>query len=95
MDEFVSPSPTVLEIERSIYTLSFSEKLWLVERIAQQLRSKIHAFEPSIRESQLADMANDPEIQAELNAINAEFLVTEMEGRSRREWQRINSGCSG
>ena len=78
MHEFVSP--TVLEIERSIHTLSFDEKLWLMERIAQHLRSKTHTFEPLIRESQLADMANDPEMQAELNAINAEFLVTEMDG---------------
>jgi hypothetical protein len=75
-----SISPIVLEIERSIHTLSFNEKLWLMERIAQQLRSKTRASEPSILESQLADMANDPEMQAELNAIRAEFLVTEMDG---------------
>ena len=78
MHEFVSP--TVLEIERSICTLSFAEKLWLRERIVQHLRSKTHTFEPLIRESQLADLANDPEMQAELNAINAEFLVTERDG---------------
>jgi hypothetical protein len=75
-----SVSPTVLEIERSIHTLSFDEKLWLMERIAQQLRSKNQVFEAPTLERQLAEMANDPELQAELNAINTEFLVTEMDG---------------
>ena len=31
-------------------------------------------------ESQLKEMAEDPEIQSEINAINEEFLVTEMDG---------------
>jgi hypothetical protein len=75
-----SASPTVLEIERSIHTLSFDEKLWLMERIAQQLRSRTQIFEAPTLERQLAEMANDPELQAELNAINTEFLVTEMDG---------------
>jgi hypothetical protein len=29
---------------------------------------------------QIAQMAQDPEIQAEIAAINQEFLVTEMDG---------------
>jgi hypothetical protein len=75
-----SISPTVIEIERSIHDLSFNEKLWLMERIAQQLRSKTQALGTSTLEDQLLDMANDPEVQAELNVINAEFLVTELDG---------------
>jgi hypothetical protein len=31
-------------------------------------------------ETQLREMAQDREIQAEINAINQEFLVTEMDG---------------
>jgi hypothetical protein len=75
--------PTVIEIERSIHHLSFNEKLWLMERIAQQLRSKTQALGTSTLEDQLLDMANDPEVQAELNVINAEFLVTELDGLER------------
>jgi hypothetical protein len=75
-----SISPTVLEIERSIHDLSFNEKLWLMERIAQQLRAKTQASTASIRDAQLINMANDPDMQAELSAINAEFLVTELDG---------------
>jgi hypothetical protein len=55
----------LLEIERAIATLSAREKLWLLERIARQLR------EPN--EAELFDMANDPEIQAEITAIDQEF----------------------
>jgi hypothetical protein len=62
----------LLEIERAIATLSAREKLWLLERIARQLR------EPN--EAELSDMANDPEIQAEITAIDQEFTWTEMDG---------------
>ena len=31
-------------------------------------------------EKQLREMAEDPEVQVEINAINEEFLVTEMDG---------------
>jgi hypothetical protein len=65
--------PTVVEIERTIHALSFDEKLWLMERIAQQLRSTPQTVEISNLDAELAEMANDPEIQAELNLINTEF----------------------
>ena len=62
----------LLEIERAIHQLSAREKLWLLERIARQLR------EPS--ETELLEMARDPEIQAEIVAINQEFALTEIDG---------------
>ena len=62
----------LLEIERAINRLSVREKLWLLERIARQLR------EPD--ETELLEMASDPEIQAEIVAINQEFALTEMDG---------------
>jgi hypothetical protein len=65
-------SQNLLEIERAIASLSAREKLWLLERIARQLR------EPD--EAELSEMANDPEIQAEIAAINQEFALTEMDG---------------
>jgi hypothetical protein len=71
-DFAVMSSKNLLEIERVIATLSTREKLWLLERIARQLR------EPD--EAELLDMANDPEIQSEITAINQEFALTEMDG---------------
>jgi hypothetical protein len=65
-------SQNLLEIERAIASLSAREKLWLLERIAHQLR------EPD--EAEVSEMANDPEIQAEVKAINLEFALTEMDG---------------
>lgn len=65
-------SKHLLEIERAIHQLSAKEKLWLLERIARQLR------EPD--DTELSEMASDPEIQAEIGAIAQEFAVTEMDG---------------
>ncbi len=62
----------LLEIEREIHRLSTREKLWLLERIAQQLQ------EPN--EDELLAMAEDPEVQAEIGAINQAFALTEMDG---------------
>lgn len=66
------PSKNLVRIEREIASLSNSEKLWLLERIAHQLRESAA--------TELSEMANDPEIQAELTAINQEFAVTELDG---------------
>lgn len=65
-------SKNLLEIERAIAALSAEEKLWLLERIARQLREP-HAVE-------LSTMAIDPEIQAEIRAMDQEFACTEMDG---------------
>jgi hypothetical protein len=62
----------LLEIERAIHPLSADEKLWLLERIIQQLR------EPNTID--LSEMAADPQIQAEIGAIEQEFALTEMDG---------------
>lgn len=77
-------SPTLLEIERSIRALSLEEQLWLLERIARNLREQTQApaqqFDSEDRSEQLAAMASDPDIQAELTAINEEFAIAEMDG---------------
>lgn len=77
-------SPNLLEIERSIGTLSFEEQLWLLEHIARQIRERTHAANHFSQtediEKQLAVMASDPAIQAELAAINREFAITEIDG---------------
>ncbi len=77
-------SPTLLELERSIRTLSAEEQLWLLERIAHYLREKAHTAnkfaDAKYMENQLAAMASDSDIRAEIYAINKEFAVTEMDG---------------
>ncbi len=76
-------SPTLLEIERSIRALSLEEQLWLLERIARQVREKQHITNKFADEkifTELAAMANDPDIQAEIATINQEFAVAEIDG---------------
>ncbi|MDZ7957991.1 MAG: hypothetical protein RMY34_08820 [Aulosira sp. DedQUE10] len=71
------------QIEQSIRYLSREEQLWLVERIIHNIR--VRSLNDSnitgeSLEQQLANMANDPAIQAELIGINQEFAITEMDG---------------
>ncbi|NJN98298.1 MAG: hypothetical protein HC875_31525 [Anaerolineales bacterium] len=76
-------SPILQQIEQSIRALSVEEQLWLLERIAHELRQKTQFAALPIAgfdmETQLAEMANDPAIQAELAAIKQEFAFTEMD----------------
>jgi hypothetical protein len=64
-------------IEKELPMLSQDEQLWLIERVAQQLRKAQQraAFAKSVEE-----MANDPEIQAENRRIAEEFAVTDGDG---------------
>ena len=75
-------SPTVLnQIERTISRLSHDEQLWLIEQLAHNLREvESDAVEQAAFESQLAEMAMDPEIRTELQEIDREFAVTETDG---------------
>ncbi len=75
-------SSTVLsQIERTINRLSHDERLWLIEQLAHNLREVgSDTVEHADFESQLEEMAMDPEIQAELREINREFAVTESDG---------------
>lgn len=71
------------QIEQSISRLSHQEQLWLVERIIHNMKvislRQISNVVPESIEQQLTNMANDPEIQAEIIAINQEFANTEMD----------------
>ncbi|MBT9162849.1 MAG: hypothetical protein AAGB97_09885 [Dehalococcoidia bacterium] len=87
-------SPVLSEIERVIDHLSREEQLWLIGQLAHRLREdslksglvekSFPAFARTSFESQLAAMATDPEIRAELKTINREFAVTEADGLERR-----------
>jgi len=79
-------SPNLLEIERSIRALSLEEQQWLLDRLTRQVRERTHTADKfadaTYMEAQIRAMANDPDIQAEIAAINEEFAVTEMDGLS-------------
>jgi uncharacterized protein YicC (UPF0701 family) len=76
-------SPHLLEIERDLNTLSLEELEWLLERIARQVQAKKQTsnnVNDEYMNQQLAAMANDLDIQAEIAACNHEFGITEMDG---------------
>jgi hypothetical protein len=77
-------SPHLLEIERSIRSLSLEEQEWLLERIKRQVQEKkliaYKFIDKKYMNEQLAAMANDLDIQTEIAEINEEFTVTEING---------------
>jgi hypothetical protein len=75
-------TPTLERIEAEIAHLPLAEQLWLMERLAHRIRT--HTLQmPMVWERELAEMAQDPAIQQELQQINAEFAVTEADGLDR------------
>ncbi len=69
------------QIEKSIEALPHEEQLQLVERIVHRLRQKWSMNNNQAEfEKQIALMANDLQIQTELQAISEEFAVTENDG---------------
>jgi hypothetical protein len=60
-------SITLETITKSIDALNLTEQLWLLEHIAHQIRIK----------NELAAMAQDPQIQAELSQIQQEFATSD------------------
>jgi hypothetical protein len=76
-------SPVLEQIEGMLRLLSREEQIWLIERLAHDLReseAKSCIPEQGTLKSQLAAMAADPEVQAELRKIEYEFSVTESDG---------------
>lgn len=77
-------SLTLQQIEHSIRALSLEEQLWLLERIARFVREKqptANKFaDAKYMQQQLRAMASNPDITAEIAAINHEFAVAEMDG---------------
>ena len=70
---------TLERIETDSARLSLAEQLWLMERLVHRIRHV--GLRPLIvEESELVAMAADPAIQNEIQAIDAEFAHTEMDG---------------
>ena len=79
-------SPTLSQAEAIIGALSYQEQLWLIEWLARRLREAAVSQPLSASHdwpSDIALMAADPQIQAELRAIEQEFAVTEADGLER------------
>jgi hypothetical protein len=73
-------STTALErIEADISQLSLSEQLLLMERLALRIRDRTLRPQLSLTD-QLVAMASGPDIQRELQQIEAEFAGTETDG---------------
>ncbi|MBC8527816.1 MAG: hypothetical protein ISS28_06910 [Candidatus Cloacimonetes bacterium] len=70
------------QIEKNINLLSRTDQLRLIERILRRWRQKDLKESQFNRdfEQQLTAMAEDKEIQRELQKNNREFIVTEMDG---------------
>jgi hypothetical protein len=60
------------DLEERIEKLTQEEQLWLIERLARKLR-RSQPKRLAVRASDLAAMAADPQIQAELRKIEEEF----------------------
>ncbi|BAY39349.1 hypothetical protein NIES2111_37250 [Nostoc sp. NIES-2111] len=77
-------SPHLQAIEHDISNLSLEELEWLLELIAKQVQARkqiANKFsDVQYINEQLVAMANDLEIQAEVDSINNEFSITEMDG---------------
>jgi hypothetical protein len=71
-------SVALREIEERLPQLSFQERLALLERVARTLREE----EPEARSwsASLAEMAADPDIRREMDAIDREFSVALNDG---------------
>ena len=66
------------QLEERIHQLSLAEQLWLIECLAQRLREQLIVQSPF--EQQLAAMADDPDIQRELQRIEEEFVPAAADG---------------
>ena len=75
-------TPALSEIESEFARLSPEAQLALLERLVH--RAPLAASgNRDTWEADLAAMAADPEMQGELNRINAEFATTEADGLER------------
>lgn len=77
--EKIMNAPSLLsELEENISRLPIDEQLLLIERVSHRIRKNISDKQDI--DTQLSEMASDPEIQRELQEIEREFSVTEQDG---------------
>ena len=73
------PPTASIEIEKEFARLSPSAQLSLLERLIHAVRLAVADHEETFN-TDLVAMAADPEIQRELQQIQAEFISTEKDG---------------
>ena len=78
----VMTTSTLGEIENEFARLSPEAQLTLLERLVHRARVAV-TRRPDNWDAELTAMAADPEMQRELNRINAEFSATEADGLER------------
>lgn len=76
------PPPAFSEIEGQFARMSPEAQLSLLERLVRRVRVGLGNNHDSW-EADLTAMAADPEMQRELDRIQAEFCVTEADGLGR------------
>jgi hypothetical protein len=72
-------NPELDRLESAIGQLSFTDQLWLMDRLAQRIRERSPHL-TSDQNQQLEAMAGDPAIRRELQEIEVEFAQTEHDG---------------
>jgi hypothetical protein len=75
-------TPALSEIENEFARLSPEAQLTLLERLVHRARMALSGKRDTW-EADLSAMAADPEMQRELNRINAEFAAAEADGLER------------
>jgi hypothetical protein len=71
--------PVLSQMEENFGRLSLDEQLWLMERLVQRIKENT-INQKSLYENDLKAMANDPQIQRDLRALEAEFAYAEADG---------------
>jgi hypothetical protein len=66
------------QLEADIEQLSLADQINLMERLIKLVRQR--AVQPVMSDNDIAFMAQDPDIQREIAAVDAEFAHTEMDG---------------
>jgi hypothetical protein len=72
-------SPELDRLETAISQLSFTEQLWLMDRLFQRIRERTPRL-TGVQDKQLEAMAEDPAIQRELREIDSEFALADSDG---------------
>jgi hypothetical protein len=72
-------NPDLDRLESAIDQLSFTDQLWLMDRLAQRIRDR-SPRSSCVQIRELEAMARDPAIQRELLEFENDFAITEPDG---------------
>jgi hypothetical protein len=81
-------NPDLVRVEAAISQLSFSEQLWLMERLTQRIRERSR-FILSVDDREIEEMARDSAIQRELRDLEAECSIADHD-QGEVCWARVS-----